>query len=508
LIDAFASAFTERLTMPAKVVFIGLDAAEATLLETWAADGALPTFSRLIDAAPGIRLDNSLETLPGAIWPELTTGRSCARDAMYFHPRQLHTGEVRVRAVLADEMDPRTFYTVASEAGRRVAVVDLPQVGLADLNGVHVTEWGLHDRNFDVASRPPELLEEIRARYGDHPVWSCDDHGETPEGYTQLFDGLADGVKRKTELLSDVLRREEWDLFACAYGEAHCVGHQFWGNRGAAESSTDAIFDIYRLIDAGIGRLIEDAGPGATVLVVASHGMGEYLGGPQLLPEVLVRLGMGSGGGVAAQVRSRLPKGVRGAIRRVVPSIVRRRLQAAAASLPLPLESPSTRAIAVENNRCGAIRLNLRGREPYGAIEPGAEADAVLEEIRTGLYELEVPTTGERLVEKVVTAVEAFGKDHHPDCPDLMVVFRTDLGPLEECRSERVGTVSAPLYKQHMPRVGDHTVESRMWAIGPGAPRAERGNVLDLAPTILSLLDVQAPEWLDGSSLAEDRATA
>jgi predicted AlkP superfamily phosphohydrolase/phosphomutase len=387
-------------------------------------------------------------------------------------------------------------------------VVDLPQVGLAALNGIHVTEWGLHDRNFDVASRPPELLEELRSRHGDHPVWSCDDHGETEAGYARLFEGLADGVKRKTELLRDLLGREEWDLFACSYGEAHCVGHQFWGNRRIAGSSDDAIFDIYRLIDAGIGRLIDEAGPDATVLVVASHGMGEYLGGPQLLPEVLVRLGMGSGGGVAAQVRSRLPKGVRSAIRRVIPSSARRRLQASAASLPLPLESPSTRAIAVDNNRCGAVRLNLRGREPYGGVEPGAEADAVLEEIRTGLYELEVPATGERLVEKVVTAAEAFGRDYHPDCPDLMVVFRTDLGPLEECRSDRIGTVTEPLYKEHMPRVGDHTAESRLWAIGPGAPRAEHANVLDLAPTILTLLDVPAPQWLDGSSLAEDRATA
>ena len=34
------------------------------------------------------------------------------------------------------------------------------------------------------------------------------------------------------------------------------------------------------------------------------------------------------------------------------------------------------------NNRCAAIRLNVRGREPYGCVEPGAEADALVEELR------------------------------------------------------------------------------------------------------------------------------
>lgn len=63
--------------MSAQVLVIGLDAAEATLVERWAAEGILPTFARLIREGAVSSLHNSLETLPGAIWPELMTGRSC-----------------------------------------------------------------------------------------------------------------------------------------------------------------------------------------------------------------------------------------------------------------------------------------------------------------------------------------------------------------------------------------------------------------------------------------------
>jgi predicted AlkP superfamily phosphohydrolase/phosphomutase len=501
--------------VPARVLFVGLDAAEATLLERWADAGDLPAVARLRREGAWGRLGNCLETLPGAIWPELTTGRSGGRTAWFYHPRQLHTGEAALRRIEADEVDPQLFWwSVASAAGRRVAAIQqvqtVPQTGL---NGIQLFEWGLHDRHFATAGEPPGLLAEIRARYGDHPVGSCDDHGETLEGYERLLDGLVEGARTTTRIFLDLLGREPWDAFACTYGETHCVGHQFWHfhdprhpshDPAAPARLRDAIRTVYREVDRGIGALVEEAGPDATVVVVASHGIGLSTGGYQLLPEVLVRLGYGSGAGTAASVRGRLPEPAKRVLRRAAGPF-RPRLPARAGSLPAPLESPETRAVALPNNRCGAIRLNLRGREPFGSVEAGAEADACLAELRAELLALEDPRTGEPIVERVQSAREAFGPEHHPDVPDLVVCFRCDLGPIEVCRSTRVGTVRRPLYNPRIPRSGDHTVESRLWAVGPGIEpgRFEDGNVLDVAPTLLALLGVPLPEDLDGTPLFE-----
>ena len=114
--------------MPSRILVIGLDAAEATLIETWASEGALPTFARLKADGLVYCLDNPLETLPGAIWSELVSGRSCGQVPLYFHPRQLHTGEAAYRPIEAGEVDADDYYWIqASRAGRRVAVVDMPQ---------------------------------------------------------------------------------------------------------------------------------------------------------------------------------------------------------------------------------------------------------------------------------------------------------------------------------------------------------------------------------------------
>ncbi len=511
--------------MTAGVLLIGLDAAEATLIELWAASGELPTFARLAREGAVCRMGNSLETLPGAIWPEIASGRSCGKAPLYYHPRQLHTGEAMPRPVGAEEVDPERYYwSIASRAGRRVAVIDLPQtVRCPSLNGVQLFEWGLHDRNFAIASDPPELLRRIRLGYGDHPVTACDTHGECTAGYERLLGGLLDGARRKTRLMLDIIGEQHWDLFTAAYGETHCVGHQFWHfgdqtdrgfDRAAPRHLRAAIRDVYGEIDSGIGRLIDAAGPGAYVMVFTSHGMGRYRGGPQLLPDVLRCLGMSSDAGNARGVSPTrwlqrrvgyLPQRWQPLLHRLADKSLVRRLQSGAGCLLSPLQSRRTRAVALRNNRCGAIRINLKGREPFGRVEAGAEADALIETLRRELGALRQPGSGEPIVDRVVTATEAFGPGHHPDVPDLMVLFRTDLGYLEDCESPAVGQVHVPVYHPHLPRTGDHTAESRLWIVGPGVPAGKRlpdANVLDIAPTVLRLLGVDSPPQLDGRPLS------
>lgn len=120
--------------------------------------------------------------------------------------------------------------------------------------------------------------------------------------------------------------------------------------------------------------------------------------------------------------------------------------------------------------------------------------------LKQSILALRHPELGEPIVERVVTAAEAFGPDHHPDVPDLMIVFRDDLGVLESCESDEVGLIEVPLYHPKLPRTGDHTTVSRLWVEGPclaPANNSVRANVLDIGPTILSLLGVPADDLDD-----------
>ena len=507
--------------MPARTLFIGLDAFDPRLLQRWSREGGIPRFASLSREAATFKLTNPIGTIGGGVWQELNSGRSCGRAGVFFPARQLHTGETGPRPVERHEVDPRGFWTIASDAGKRVAAIDLPQsVVPSDLNGVFVTEWGTHDRLWGQGSVPPELFDQLRDRHGDYPVWSrprpqpttaaCDGHDASPEAYEHLLDDLLIGMERKERLLLDVLGREDWDLFACAFGEGQCSGHQFWHfqDGGAPQETSDrmasAIRSVYERLDSALGALIDAAGPGVTVFAVASHSFVGRRGGKQLIPEVLVRLGYGSGGGRSARARSKVPPSVRRLVRTVLPRGATQTLQARVGSLPNPLDSPQTRAAALDGDRCSWIRLNLKGREPQGSIEPGAQAAEILADIRAALFLLEQPETGERIVADVLSADEAFGEGHHPDVPDLIVHFREDLGALDACRSDRVGVVHAPFELVAHRSSGHPALPSYLWIVGPEVPRpapSGDGRTVDLAPTILSHLGVSRPDWLDGSAL-------
>jgi len=506
--------------MPTRTLFIGLDAADPSLLVRWSESGRLPAFRTCTHGAATFRLANSLGTVGGGVWQELNTGRSCGRAGVFFPARQLHTGETAMRQVELDEVDPRAYWTVASDAGKRVAVVDLPHsVVPTELNGVIVTEWGSHDRLWGSRSLPAPLLDELRSEHRDYPVWmrpwpkittaGCDSHDGTPEQYEQLLDDLLSGIDQKRDLLLDVLGRESWDLFACAFSEGQCCGHQLWHMRdGAAPPDHERLGEAMELVlqrlDAALGALVAAAGPDAQVFVVASHGFADPTGGRQLIPEVLSRLGYGSGGTASARARSKVPPVVRRLARRVLPKGAKAALQERVGTLPNPLDSPTTRAVELDGDRCSWIRLNLVGREPHGSVQPGAEADAVLDDIRNELLLLEQPGTGERIVRSVRTGAETFGESHHPDVPDLIVDFRTDLGEIDSCTSERVGLVRAPV-RAAARRTGVHPpVPSVVWLSAGDLPTpapSKDGDAVDLAPTILSRLGVPCPDWLDGRPL-------
>lgn len=510
--------------MTARVVFIGLDAAESTLFERWAREGSCPSLRSAMERGATIRMSSSLETLPGAIWPEIASSMGCGRHAHYYHPDQLFTGEAVKRPLKPEEIDTELYYWVrASRAGQRVFVSDIPQtVAAPNVNGVQLFEWGTHDRNFATSSEPPSLLEDIREKYGDHPISSCDSHGETQEGYASLLSALKRGASTKTRIYLDYLQREPWDLFNVCYSESHCVGHQFWHfldpnhpkhDPDAPDDFKNAVRDVYAEIDEGVGALVEAAGPDAKIVLAASHGMALYSGGPNLLHEVLARLGLTSEGKDTTKGRfwrnlqfssNPIIRTLRETLKPLIGKRVIQTIQSGSGGLREPFSCTETRAAELENNRCGAIRLNLKGREPMGEVARGNEEAALVETIREALLELKHPVTREPIIQHVHTAREAFGPNHHPDVPDIMVVFRDDLGVLDACWSERLGLIKLPVYQRGLPRTGDHTPHSTMWVVNglfPAGARFDGGDVLDLGPTVLEMLGLTPPDEIDGRSL-------
>jgi predicted AlkP superfamily phosphohydrolase/phosphomutase len=539
------------MTAPTKILFLEIDAGDKVLIQTWARDGTLPTFGRLLrDGLVGDTI--SVRGLfVGSTWPSLYTGCNPARHGIY-SLLQLDPGTYEHKLCPTGEHIKREpFWNYLSRAGRQVAVLDVPLSGISPgLKGIQTVEWGAHDANYGFRAWPPALKDEIEERFGTHPLQgSCNAIGRTAEDFGAFRNTLVEGVARKGALTRHFLGQGGWDFFGQVFTESHCVGHQCWHlhdlghpghDTGLAAAVGDPVRDVYVAIDKALGEIIADAGEDVLIVVLAGHRMAHKFGATFLLPDILMRLGLAVSA-VPAVDRSqpqgamaRLDAGMTrawqlipapvqrqlGGVRRTLRSLFDERAEAPGRStppLPLPLRKLNpqlSQCFLVDNGHAVAgVRLNLKGREPNGLIEPGPEAIEFGRRLAEDLKAIVNADTGRPIVREVVRTADIFEGEHLDILPDILVEW-DDATPLGSANagnpggsvlrvtSPKIGTVEGTnLYC----RTGDHRPEGMFMALGPRIQPGRLGrtvSLMDLAPTFTNALGVEMPDT-DGQPIPE-----
>jgi predicted AlkP superfamily phosphohydrolase/phosphomutase len=451
-------------------------------------DNRMPNLARLLSTGACSETQNPPGLVVGGVWPTLTTGVWPSTHGFYSE-RQIIVGSYEARIPTPEVITVDRVWDVLSRAGRRCAILDVPITAPArELNGVQLVEWGAHDRFIDTCSTPRSFASEVLERHGTYPVQpKCDPY--TRRGDVEgLAQALVLGIDAKERLATFVLSSDDWDLFWAVFAESHCAGHNFWSLHDPdhpAHDPTlrrelgDPLVEIYERLDAALGRLLDQIGDNATVMVLLSHGMGAHYDGGHLLFEILQRLDVADDG----------PRRWRSAAERLRRRWNRRRYEARKAR-PIAAER---RFFKVPNNDLyGGIRVNLKGREPRGRVNPGHEYGELLARLRADLLDLKDPDTGAQLVREAIRADELYEGPHLDSLPDLIVHWNWD-APIVAASSPKIGTIRGVATAI---RTGDHRENGVLVAHGPrvvpGAlPRQVRA--VDVAPTIAAMLDVQLP---------------
>jgi predicted AlkP superfamily phosphohydrolase/phosphomutase len=499
-----------------RVLVIGLDAAEPSLLRAWARDGRLANLRRLIDTGASGDLGSPARHFPDVVWPVLYTGRGPGHVAPYFFIRP-HPATARLELVHHDMSGAEPFWRTASRHGRRCAVVDAPKIGPhPPVDGIQLVNWGAHATTAPMASHPADLAPRVLAAHGCHPVRVCDDHGPSLAEYARMRKALLAGVEARRRLLLDLLGSRPWDLFFAVFSEPHCVGHQFWHLHDPTHPHHPAgagdlrwtIRDVYQAVDRALGDLIEAAGPGTRVVVCSGHGMQPEYHARELVPALLRRWGMRGPANVLPDPRRERTETVsRPVLARLREAVPLRWQYAVKHALPTPIASElvcrfmgslrldvGARAFAVPNNDLNpAVRINLAGRDPYGTVAPGAAYDALRAFLIVRLRELINPATGRPALVHVEAIHERFAGDFASELPDVVGLFDTER-PLDALFSPGYGTVVGP-HRDH--RSGGHATTGFL-AVSDPAARLDGADVKDVAPTVLRLLDVPVLPEMEG----------
>lgn len=500
-------------------LLIGLDAMEWNLVRDWARAGHLPTFRRLIEEGAQAELATPSAQLPDTIWAGIYTGGNPAKLEKYFYI-QYDRKTQGLRNLPDDAICRKPFWDYLTNEGRKVCVVDVPKFPLsASINGCQLTNWGAHATKTARASNPPELLNEIDARFGPHPVGDCDAANAKPESLRKLRQKILDGVARHGELFRWLMKRYDWDVFFAGFSAPHCIGHHFWHwidpthrEHGQADPSglADSIQVVYRALDREIGAMLDSAGDGTRAMIFAGHGMGPLYHASWNLPEMLEMWGYGT----KPAARKSPGNEVRNAsvnpwrlLKMAVPGRVQYGIKN---MLPKSMQDEllfrwyrggrrwkGCRAFAVPNNdSTGAIRISVKGRDHNGIVAPG-DFEQVCSDIREALLELTDPVSGRPVVKRVTVLKDEFHGPFIDQLPDLTVLWDQSFPWYSVC-SPRFGTLRI---RQQDNRTGSHTDHGFLLLHGPDVPAGSvlsGCSVYDIAPTVLNYSGVRVPQDFDG----------
>ncbi len=148
------------------------------------------------------------------------------------------------------------------------------------------------------------------------------------------------------------------------------------------------------------------------------------------------------------------------------------------------------------------IFINRKGREAKGIVEKGPELNALCNELKTKLEKLVDPKSGDRVVKEAFLTSELHGGPYADMAPEILLGYNKTFRHSWDCAT---GSVSEEIFTDNTKSwSGDHCVDPRLvpgvfWCnrkINGSAP-----NIMDLAPTALSLFGVDTPRYMQGRDL-------
>lgn len=512
-----------------KIVIIGWDGATWDLIRPWAEAGDLPTVARIMAEGAAGEMRSTIPPTTAQAWASMTTGTNPGKHGLMDWVTR-RPGGYESMPVTANLCTQKTIWELLSEAGRRVFTFNVPMTyPTRPLNGLVVAGLGVPT----VESKftyPPELYQEIVSTVGEYVLYPNPGQPDSDSRVEAFLERLYRVTDIHFQTLDYLRAKEDWDSWMAVVSGTDAIQHVLWRfldpnhNRYDSEKSKrfggEAI-RFFQYVDKALGQLLDGLEQDTVLFLTSDHGFGPlnkwFHVNTWLLQQGFIVLKPG----IWPRLKRRMfqlgftPMNVYSVLRtlglgQLKQEVVAGRGQGRLRAL-LPLVFLSfddvdwnrTRAYAM--GQTGPIYFNLKGREPQGIVEPGAEAEALRREIVDRLRQVRDPGSGEAVVGEIYRPEELYAGPHLNKAADIIFTprFEARHGQIPGFGEVDFGTnrTIAPMQRGIS---GVHRLNGLFMAFGePIRPGIwlEGAQIVDVAPTALHLAGLSVPEDMDGRVL-------
>lgn len=497
-----------------RVLVIGIDGATFDLIGPWAEAGDLPNLARLMEEGAHGPLESTLPPVTSPAWPTFATGRNPGKHGVFDFIRPMGG---KFELVNASSLRAPTLWEMLSQSGHNVGVMNVPVTyPPKPVNGFIV--GGMLSPMEGVFTYPADLLDQYADRMKPYRIAPAVQYKGGNEE-TFIAD-LLDLVDRRGQYALQLMEDYPYEFLMFHFQATDLLQHALWkfmdpthpryDAKGAAHVAP-AFERVYLQIDAYIGQMLDIFGDDATVIVMSDHGFGPLHHTVNLnlffLDQGLLKLKEGAWTGLKSWLfRAGL-----------TPAAIWHLIERAGLQNYIWQVSKSTRnkvvskflsfddvdwsqTLAYSIGHVGQVYINLKGREPEGIVEPGAEYEAVRQRVREALQELRHPETGQPMVDAAIPGESVVHGPYASRSADLHLIldgYRAIAFPLFAA-DRRVVT------RQIRGDSGCHRRHGILIAWGEGirpGETVEDARIMDVTPTILHLMGLPVSDDLDGRVL-------
>jgi predicted AlkP superfamily phosphohydrolase/phosphomutase len=502
-----------------RLLVLGLDGTTFDLIRPWVAEGYLPNLGWLMKKGVSGDLASTLPPVTSPAWPSFMTGMNPGKHNV-FDFISPNAGDFTL--VNATSVRAPTIWQIVSQAGLRVGAMGVPVTyPVKPVNGFMVS--GLLSPTDGEISFPSDLLAQYTAKLGPYRVAL---RVQYKEGNEEAFlADVLDLIETRGRYALRLMADQPWDLLMVHFIALDNLQHAFWKfidpthpryQPEQAERFGDTVLRAYQKMDEQVGRLLEQAGELAgtvNVIAMSDHGFGplHYIVNlnMHLLNHGLLHLKRQP----STQLKALLfrlgftPAGIyrwleRLGLQNIVARVSKESRNQVVSKFLSFQDVDWSRTVAYSMGHVGQVYINQRGRERHGIVEGGAEYDAVRDRVLDVARQLNHPKTGKPLLDAAIFGSDVTHGPYANQAPDLHLIFdgyRCIAFPLFATNNEVVT-------QQIRGDSGCHRSNGIFIGYGPAFRRdtmVDGSRIIDLAPTILHLLDLPVPSNMDGRVLNE-----
>jgi predicted AlkP superfamily phosphohydrolase/phosphomutase len=511
-----------------KIFIISLDGATFDVLVPLMKQGYMPNLAAMMSTGTAAELESVVPPVTAPAWTSFMTGKHAGKHGIFDFTR-FDPETCRWSINNAQHIRSKTLWQILTEKGKRSIVLNLPYTYPPyEIDGIMVSGWDApaSETTFSV---PSDVSAEILRRFPDYRenLWVSDLMPLTSDQQFEEFTGkLKNGSEQQTDIALDLLAREEWDVFMIHFQQTDWIQHKLWEyiEKGCQDSSdhsskieqTRACYQHFDRLVGVLLKQVETLRP--STIVLSDHGFGRLMGNiypNQYLQDWGYLVAKNQQQDKLKSVKDVFRKSRYAGLRKFYKKVAEAKASLAGSQVEETHDSwvdnaadvlsgrgrawdwSRTKAAVVYAYQMGFVFVNVVGRGPSGIVEPGSQYEQVVNDLIVRFREIRHPLTGQKLIADVVR-----GSEVYPSSADGVTLPDLLLLPVDGYNFSFTLSDAVPEVSEE----GTHRHNGVVFIQGEELLRRPKNfspNLIDLAPTILHLLDLPVPSDMDGRVLEE-----